>query len=123
MKDVYTTDHVKKTKQFNTLSEEEDKQFYDYLESIKEYSTAARAKVNRFESGKYERGSLKQRIFEPLAGAQVLENGTRMFEFTDKDLRIPMCDFDDDQLRAEYEQVKNLNAVDIDNEDQDALRI
>jgi len=37
MEDVYITDHVAKTKKFNTLSEEEDQQFYDYLKSVEEY--------------------------------------------------------------------------------------
>ena len=37
MEDVYITDHVAKTKKFNTLSEEEDQQFYDYLKSVEDY--------------------------------------------------------------------------------------
>ena len=78
MKDVYTTDHVKKTKKFNTLSEDEDKQFYDYLKSIEEYSKTKAAPVSQFESGRYERGSMKQRLFEPYAGAIKQENGTHL---------------------------------------------
>lgn len=64
--------------------------------------------AGRFESGRYERGSLKQRIFEPLADARVLENGTVFFELTDKDIAKEV---DESLLRSQYEKIKNLEAL------------
>lgn len=123
LKDVYTTDHVKKTKKFSTLSEDEDQQFFEYLRSVEEYSKAKTAPVSRFESGRYERGSLKQRLFEPYAGAVRQPNGTNLVTLNDKDFRIEMKDYDEDLLKAEFESVKDVNVCDVDEEDQDAMRI
>ena len=38
MKNVYMTDHVPKSKKYNTLSDEEDKQFYEHLQRIQDYN-------------------------------------------------------------------------------------
>ena len=122
MKDLYMTDHVPKTKKYNTLNEEEDKQFYEHLKRLQEHNQQSEAteQVDQFESGKYARGSLSQKIFEPLAGAKKLENGTRFIEFQDKDLSIEM---DEATLRDQYELVKDVGEqVDIEDEDQEALR-
>ena len=88
MKEVYVTDHKPVQKKYNTLSEEEDEQYYNYVKSLQEYNAkdAASANLSRFESGKYERGSMLQRLFEPLAGAKTLENGTVFLEISDKDI-------------------------------------
>ena len=60
MKDLYMTDHVPKTKKYNTLNEEEDKQFYEHLKRLQEHNQQSEAteQVDQFESGKYARGSL-----------------------------------------------------------------
>ena len=36
---------------------------------------------------------------------------------------MQMSDYDDDRLKAEYEKVKDVEASDIDDEDQDAMRL
>ena len=107
MKDLYMTDHVPKTKKYNTLNEEEDKQFYEHLKRLQEHNQQSEAteQVDQFESGKYARGSLSQKIFEPLAGAKKLANGTRFIEFQDKDLAIEM---DEATLRQQYEKEKDV---------------
>lgn len=71
LQDVYVTDHVARVKKFSTLSEEEDAEFYNYIRNVEEYNKqpVGPERVSRFESGRFERGSLQQRIFEPLAGA------------------------------------------------------
>ena len=38
LSNVYTTDHVPKQKKFNTLSGDEDRQFYEHLKRIEEYN-------------------------------------------------------------------------------------
>ena len=108
MQDVYTTDHVAKTKKYNTLSKEEDKQFFEYLKSVEEYNASGVKpdRVDQFESGRYERGSLKQRLFEPLAGGKRQENGTLFYEVHDKDLSLYM---DEARMRREYERTKDVN--------------
>lgn len=60
LKDVYVTDHVAKARKFSTLSAQEDAEFYSYLRSLEEYNQqpAGPQRVSRFESGRYERGSL-----------------------------------------------------------------
>ena len=85
MKDVYVTDHKPQPKKFSTLSSEEDQEYYNYVRSLEEYNKkdVSSQRVSRFESGRYERGSLKQRIFEPLAGAKKLENGTLFYEVSE----------------------------------------
>ena len=71
LKDVYVTDHKHKAAKLTTLSEEEDLEYYNYIKNLQEYNKQPMKgdRVSQFESGRYERGSLKQRIFEPLAGA------------------------------------------------------
>jgi hypothetical protein len=59
MKDVYITDHKYKFPKVNTLSEEEDSDFYAYMQSLNDYQkTSKPTRISQFESGKYERGSL-----------------------------------------------------------------
>jgi len=72
----------------HTLSEEEDRHFFEYMQELKNYKSekGKTTRVSQFESGRYKKGSLKQRLFEPLAGASRDANGTLVFEFTDSDL-------------------------------------
>jgi len=60
LKEVYVTDHKPVAKKYNTLSEEEDQEYFNYVKSLEEYNSkdADAGRVSRFESGKYERGSL-----------------------------------------------------------------
>lgn len=86
MKDVYVTDHKYKAPKLNTLSEDEDVDFYNYQQSLLDYQKSAEpVRVSIYESGRYERGSLLQKMFEPLAGARRNDDGTLVFAMTDKD--------------------------------------
>ena len=88
MKDVFITDHKLKAKKLNTTNSKEDEQFYKYYKSLQEYNSKvdAPARISQYESGRFERGSLAQRVFEPLAGARRNENGTLVYEVKDKEL-------------------------------------
>lgn len=83
LKDVYVTDHKPIAKRFSTLNEDEDNEYYNYVRSVEEYNkkpSMRSTRISQFNSGRYEQGSLQQRIFEPLAGAHTLENGTVFYE-------------------------------------------
>lgn len=87
MKDIYVTDHKHKAAKFNTLSEEEDEHFFEYMKQLKSYKNAApKTDTSQFDSGRYERGSVLQRMFEPLAGASRNSEGTLVYSIVDKDL-------------------------------------
>lgn len=111
MKDVYVTDHKPVTKKFITLSDEEDLEYYNYVKNLDSYNAKASMttqRIHRFNSGRYELGSLKQRIFEPYAGAYKLDNGTMFLEFDEKSMGK---DLDETELRATYEHVKNITPL------------
>lgn len=60
MADVYVTDHKPVAKKFSTLSAEEDEQYFAYIRSLEDYNSKQMGgRVSQFESGRYERGSLK----------------------------------------------------------------
>ena len=106
LQNLYMTNHVPKQKKYNTLNEEEDAQFYEHLKRVKEYNQSDKTeRVDQYESGKYPLGSLMQRIAEPLAGAKKLENGTRFYEVSDKELEVKL---DENRLKARYERVKDI---------------
>lgn len=63
------------------------------------------------ESGKYERGSLLQRIFEPLVGSIKLDNGSIYLEILDKDVTL---DCDEEKARKRYELLKKDEMTDLD---------
>ena len=110
MSKVYVTDHKPAVKKFSTLSEEEDQEYFNYVQSLEAYNKedAGPKNVSRFESGRYERGTLLQRIFEPLAGAKTLESGTVFLEISDKDVASQL---DEGQLRATFEKMKDLTVL------------
>lgn len=110
LKDVYVTDHVPKTKQLLTTSEEEDAQYYAYMKSLSDYKKKVghtKRYLNHLESGKYARGSMLQRVFEPLAGSIKQDNGTIFLEILDKDVTL---DTDESKARQRYELLKNDEA-------------
>jgi hypothetical protein len=76
MQEVYITDHSHKKKMFLTNSKKEDKEFFRIAESLKEWNAAPVKKNEAAYSGRYPRGSLAQRVFEPLALTKRDENGT-----------------------------------------------
>lgn len=101
---MYTTDHVPKQKKFNTLSGDEDRQFFEHLKRIEEYNKDGGTK--KAESKTFEKGSLLQRITDPLANAVRLENGTRFYELSDQDFGERLGEA---SLRSVYEKRKDLD--------------
>ena len=110
LSDVYVTDHKPAVKKFSTLSDEEDEEYFNYAQSLKEYNQeeVTPARISRFESGRYERGSLKQRLFEPLAGSRTLDNGTLFYEVSEKELSREL---DETKLRETFDKLKDLEAL------------
>jgi predicted transcriptional regulator len=120
LKDVYVTDHVPKTKQLLTTNEEEDAQYYAYMKSLSDYKKKVghtKRYLNHLESGKYARGSMLQRVFEPLAGSIKQDNGTIFLEILDKDVTL---DTDESKARQRYELLKNDEASDVESNSEDA---
>jgi hypothetical protein len=115
MKDTYITDHKVKNPKFSTLNQQEDLEYYNYQQSLEAYNNTpmVQKRVSQFESGRYELGSLKQRIFEPLANARTLENGTIFYEV--KDIEITK-QIDEIQLRKDFKKMKNLEVVEAEDE-------
>lgn len=60
---------------------------------------------------RYERGSVLQKIFDPLAGSERLDNGALFYRVVDQELNKVV--FDEDRLKEEYERLKNANATPI----------
>lgn len=60
---------------------------------------------------RYERGSVLQKIFDPLAGSEKLDNGALFYRVVDQELSKVV--FDEDRLKEEYERLKNANATPI----------
>lgn len=109
MKDVYVTDHKHKATKFNTLSEEEDEHFFAYMQELKAYKSAApKSEASQFESGRYERGSILQRMFEPLAGASRNQDGTMVYTIVDKDLQYGL---DESIMRGEFDRANKYEPL------------
>jgi hypothetical protein len=83
MKDVYVTDHKRKAQKLLTFTEEEDEQFFKYHQSLNSYKEKVR--IASKPALKFEKGSLQQRIFDPLAGATRNAQGTLVYEMVDRD--------------------------------------
>lgn len=117
------TDHVHRPAQYSTLNEEEDAEFYRISQKMAEYKAEAPNKaikrVSQFESGRYERGSFQQRIFEPLAGAKRLENGAVFYKVEHKEVTREL---DEEKLRAQFERASSEEALEFGEEEADALR-
>ena len=115
LKDVYVTDHKPLVKKYSTLSDEEDMEYYNYTRSLEDYNKEAvkPARISQFESGRYERGSMKQRIFEPLAGARKLDNGTLFYEISEKELQNEL---NETSLRSTFEKLRDMEALEGDEE-------
>lgn len=115
MQDVFVTDHKPIEKKFSTLSKSEDAEYYAYMRSLEDYNTTQMKgeRVSQFESGRFERGSLKQRIFEPLAGATTLENGSLFYEVSEKELA---GELNEDKLRATFAKLRDVEAMDAEDE-------
>lgn len=85
LKNVYLTDHTPKEKKYFTLNKEEDEKFFKYKKSLEEYNSTISIKKSTAPIH-WGKGSLMQKILDPLAGAQRLENGALFYRFEDKEL-------------------------------------
>lgn len=105
--DLHITDHKPKVRQFSTLNEEEDAEYFNYVQSLADYNRSVPApnRQSQFSSGRFEKGSFLQRMLEPLAGARKLDNGTLYYEVSEKEIERQMGS---DSLREKYEKAKNF---------------
>lgn len=121
MHDVFITNHKADTPRYLTLNEDEDLHFQEYMASLQTYKEKPVAKrVSQYESGRYERGSLAQRLFEPLAGAHRNEQGALEVSISDKDLRTYL---DTDKMRRQFERASNTDEMPGSEEEQEELRV
>lgn len=82
--DIYVTDHTPVEPKYGTAGEDEDQDYFDYQQSLDEYNNEG---SNGSGSGtafgsKYVKGSLLQRIMDPLAYATKDANGTLCYTVT-----------------------------------------
>jgi hypothetical protein len=85
------------------LSKKDDETFFRYKQALSEYNAEAPRPLIAPRAERYERGSLLQRVFDPLAGAVRDENGTLIYRLQDKEL---IGVDNEEKLRADYERLK-----------------
>lgn len=120
LQDVYVTDRVPKQKRFATTNKAEDEQFFRYKQALDQYNAEKPASFAAKKAERYERGSLLQRVFDPLAGAVRLENGALFYKVEEKEIHLGS----EEKLRAEYERLKAANegALEVSEEEVDQMR-
>lgn len=91
------TNHEPRQKKFITASQKEDEQFFRYKQALAQYNSEKLPSRSVKRSGKYERGSILQKVLDPFAGAQKLENGALFYEVEEKELNPALRD--DEKLR------------------------
>jgi hypothetical protein len=121
-KDVYVTDHEPVEPKFTTAGDEEDQDYFNYQQAMDDYNSDNKSVFKH--SGKkqlYTKGSLMQKIMDPLAGATTDKDGALHYFLEDKELKA--LD-NESSLRAQYEKFKSATEVwDVDEEDEDAFRL
>lgn len=119
--DVYVTDHKKPVEKLLTHNDEEAEAFYKYKQSLAAYKADAPKPVVPRPKRKYEKGSLQQRLFDPLADATKDADGCLNYTVEDKELLGMM---QEDRLKRQFEAFSNQMPIDgaLD-EDDDDLRI
>lgn len=122
MKDVYVTNHEPKTKKYFTTNSKEDEEFYRYKQAVADYNSDTKAKEAK-KTFKFEKGTFLQKIFDPMAGAERLENGALFYKLEDSELTAVVND--EEKLRKEFEKLKALNEepLEVSEEDENELRI
>lgn len=121
MEDVYITDHTPKNKRYHTLNADEDSDFFKYAQSVAEFKEASSAPANSSMeyNSKYKRGSLAQRMFDPLASAKRLPSGTLFVEVSD----VELGDMSEEALRKTYDRLNDQSELDFGDEEEDAVRV
>jgi len=107
--DVYITDHQPKAAQYYTANEADSEAFFNYQTVLEEY---VKEPVNRVRPatpkiGKYARGSIAQRIFEPTLYSEKLTNGTVFYDLLDCDIG----GIQEEKMRRVYEAHKKYSDV------------
>lgn len=121
LKDVYVTDHKRKDPKYSTHSEEEDYEFFKYHQNLKVHNEDGKVRnIERRQSHKYKKGSLAQKIFDPLMTAKKLDNGCLFYELSDHEVQMGLRE---DTLREQFDLIKNLEVCEIESENMDELRV
>ena len=121
-KDVYVTDHEPVDPKYVTGGEAEDQDYFEYQQALDEYNSDTKS-VFKFAGKKqaYSKGSLMQKIMDPLAGAHTDKDGALHYHVEDKELRFLN---NEEVLRAQYEKFNSAAEVwDVDEQDEDAFRL
>lgn len=100
MKDVYITDHAAPLQKLITHSAEEDEAFYKYQMALNAYKAEAPKPAVARPRLRYEKGSLAQRMFDPMAGATKDEEGTLVYTVEDKEI---LGKLNEKKLRKQFE--------------------
>lgn len=121
MKDVYVTDNKLKTPKYNVNNQKELDTFYKYKKSLEKYNKEVDTDVHTLtRKGKYEKGSLAQRIFEPLLDAEKDKNGTYFVKVERKEISKT----DEETMKKLFENAKsNTNEPLTGETDDDEFRI
>jgi len=121
--EIYVTENKPVDEKYNTNTEEEDMDFYEYQKSIDEYNKDDDdTKILIPVKGKYEQGSLLQKVHEPLAGAVKDENGTLNYTVEDKELTLLIPS--DEHIKAELASLKENGQVwEVEEDDKDMFKL
>lgn len=108
MKDVFVTDHSTPAPKRITATDEEDNEFYEYQKAIEEYNGETKSNdTYGHKQAKYPKGSLMQRMFDPLCGAPRDKMGTILYTVEEKELDV----IPEETLRKMYEVAKSKQEV------------
>lgn len=119
------TDHSPVDPKYVTGGEEEDLDYFEYQQSLDAYhGDDKKQKTMTPAASKYEKGSLMQRIMDPLADATRDENGSILHTVSQADMNNFCAELADEaKLREQYERAKTRSEVwDFDEEDEEAFR-
>lgn len=121
LEDVYVTNHEPKQKKYHTTNKKEDEEFFRYKKSLEEYNKKVEP-LPGTKKERYEKGSLLQRILDPLAGAEKQPNGALLYKFEDREIAK---DIEEERLRREFEKLKQFNEepLEASEDDENDLRI
>jgi hypothetical protein len=103
LKDVYITDNKPKTPKYVVNNDKELEAFMRYQESLEGYNAGIDAKSASVKKrGKYRKGSLAQRLFEPMVDAEKDADGSYFVKVDAQEITKT----DEETLRRLYENAK-----------------
>ena len=120
--DVYVTDHAPVDPKYVTGGGSEDVDYYDYQRSLDEYNRDSGKKTTfNYQAGKYEKGSLLQRMLDPFADSARDEHGTILLNVSQAEVEN-FTRLDDETLRERFAAAKAKEDVwDLDDQDEEAF--